>query len=65
MLDSSAVLRCSPSRNAGWSFEVGHGNETHSKMTSGNHKVFNAGKPLIKFENVDDPVVALTEAGIL
>lgn len=38
-------------------------NETHSKMTSGNHNVFNAGKPLPKLDNVDAPKSAPTEAG--
>ncbi|KAG6356057.1 hypothetical protein INS49_015442 [Diaporthe citri] len=55
MLDTSFVKNCQPTRITGWTFEsfdgsprVCQSNETHSKMTSGNHKVFNAGKPLPK-----------------
>lgn len=53
MLDTSLVKNCQPTRVTGWTFETSNGsprvcqsNETHSKMTSGNHKIFNAGKPL-------------------
>ncbi|KAI0402783.1 hypothetical protein F4802DRAFT_608487 [Xylaria palmicola] len=72
MLDTSLVKNCQPTRITGWTFELSNGqprvcqaNETHSKMTSGNHKVFNAGKPLPKLENVDDLKAALIEAGVM
>ncbi|KAF2184559.1 hypothetical protein K469DRAFT_688571 [Zopfia rhizophila CBS 207.26] len=52
MLDTSKVKGCVPTRITGWKFEVRDGepracqaNETHAEMTSGNHKVFNSGKP--------------------
>lgn len=72
MLDSSVVKNTVPARITGWKFESVHGNprvcqanETHSGMKSGNHKVFNAGKPLPKLENVEDLKASLVEAGIL
>ncbi|KAI1200081.1 hypothetical protein F5X97DRAFT_321834 [Nemania serpens] len=72
MLDSSVVKNTIPTRITGWSFESTNGtprvcqsNETHSGMTSGNHKVFNAGKPHPKLENVEDLKAALVEAGVL
>ena len=72
MLDSSVVRNTEPTRVTGWHFENQDGNprtctasETHSKMTSGNHKVFNAGKPLPKLENIEDLKSALTDAGVL
>ncbi|KPM41501.1 hypothetical protein AK830_g5107 [Neonectria ditissima] len=72
MLQANAIKNCEPTRVTGWKFEAGPGgprvcqaNETHSKMTSGNHKVFNAGKPHPKLENVDDLKAALAEAGVL
>ncbi|KAH6705733.1 hypothetical protein EV126DRAFT_439819 [Verticillium dahliae] len=40
-------------------------NETHAEMSSGNHKVFNSGKPLPKLENVDDIKAVLVEAGVM
>lgn len=40
-------------------------NERHAKITSGNHKVFNARKPLLKLDNVDDLKSALLKAGVL
>ncbi|KAI1756713.1 hypothetical protein F4782DRAFT_526391 [Xylaria castorea] len=72
MLESSVVKNILPARITGWSFESVNGtprgcqaNETHSAMTSGNHKVFNAGKPHPKLKNVEDLKAALDEAGIL
>lgn len=72
MLESTYVKNTVPTRITGWKFEMTGGrprvcsaNETHAAMTSGNHKVFNAGKPLPKLENVDDLKAALTMAGIL
>lgn len=72
MLQAGATKNCEPSRVTGWTFEAGPGgprvcqsNETHSKMTSGNHKVFNAGKPHPKLENINDLKAALAEAGVL
>ncbi|KAM0271145.1 hypothetical protein ACHAQH_009177 [Verticillium albo-atrum] len=72
MLDSSIVKSCRPTRVTGWTFELSDGmprvcqsNETHAEMSSGNHKVFNAGKPLPKLENVDDIKAALIEAGVM
>lgn len=37
----------------------------YSKMTSGNHKVFNAGKPHPILESVENLKVTLDDAGIL
>jgi hypothetical protein len=72
MLDTSLVKNCEPTRVTGWSFDSSNGipracmaNETHSKMTSGNHKVFYADKPLPKLENVEELKAALVEAGVL
>lgn len=72
MLDSTYVKNTVPTRITGWRFEATGGrprvcsaNETHAVMTSGNHKVFNAGKPLPKLENVDDLKAALAMAGVL
>lgn len=72
MLDNSLIKNCEPTRITGWAFESCDGNprtcmanETHSKMTTGNHKVFNAGKPLPKLENVEDLKAALVEAGVM
>ena len=72
MLDTSLVKNCEPTRVTGWLFDSSNGNpqvcianETHSKMTTGNHEVFNAGKPLPKLENVEELKTALVEAGVL
>ncbi|TWU72828.1 hypothetical protein ED733_001721 [Metarhizium rileyi] len=72
MLGSSAVKGCVSTRIIGWKFEMVDGNprvcqsnERHAEMTSGNHKVSNAGKPLPKLDNVDDLKSALLEAGVL
>jgi hypothetical protein len=72
MLDSSGVKNTVPTRITGWKFESAHGNprvctanETHAQMTSGNHKVFNAGKPLPKLENAEDLKATLVVAGVL
>jgi hypothetical protein len=72
MLGSTVVKGCRSTRITGWKFEMVDGNprvcqanERHAEMTSGNHKVFNAGKPLPKLDNVDDLKSALTEAGVL
>ena len=72
MLDSAAVRGCSPTRITGWRFEVRHGqpcvceaNETHAEMTSGNHKVFNAGKPQPKLSDVEDLKRALMNVDVL
>jgi hypothetical protein len=72
MLDEAAVHGCSASRQTGWTFELKGGepraraaNETHAKKTSGNHQVFNAGKPQPKLASVDDLKEALVTAGIL
>ncbi|KAI0859345.1 hypothetical protein F4860DRAFT_526344 [Xylaria cubensis] len=72
MLDSSVVKNTLPTRTTGWSFDSVNGtprvrqsNETHSRMNSGNHKVFNAGKPHPKLERVQDLKAALVEAGVL
>ncbi|KAK7416917.1 hypothetical protein QQZ08_011835 [Neonectria magnoliae] len=50
MLDTLVIKGCTSYRITGWNFETAHGNprvcqsnETHATMTSGNHKVFNAG----------------------
>jgi len=66
MLDNSLIKNCEPARITGWSFESCDGNprtymtnETDSKITTGNHKVFNTGKPLPKLENVEDLKAAL------
>lgn len=72
MLQADVIKNCKPSRVTGWKFQTGPGgprvcqsNETHAAMTSGNHKVFNAGKPHPKLENVDDLKAALVGAGVL
>lgn len=72
MLETSVVKNAIPYRVTGWRFESANGsprvcsaNETHAGLTSGNHKVFNAGKPLPKLENVDDLKVALAQVGVL
>lgn len=72
MLDGQKVLGCTPSRITGWKFVVREGepracasNETHATMTSGSHKVFNAGKPLPKLENVGDLKQGLADVGVL
>jgi hypothetical protein len=73
MLDAAVVRGCSPTRITGWRFEarddglprVCQENEEHAKMTSGNHKVFNAGKPLPKLSDVDDLKKALINVEIL
>ncbi len=72
MLDTSVIKNCHPTRITGWTFELVGGNprvcqanEKHSGITIGNHKVFNAERPLPKLENVDDLKTALVEAGVL
>ncbi|GAB7354899.1 hypothetical protein MBLNU459_g5533t2 [Dothideomycetes sp. NU459] len=72
MLKSGSAKNVVPTRITGWKFESIHGNprvcaqnETHAAKTSGNHQVFNAGKPLPKLENVDDLKLALIEAGLM
>jgi hypothetical protein len=72
MLDASKVQGCVPTRITGWKFEVRDGeprtcasNETHAAMTSGNHKVFKAGKPEPKLDNVDELKKALANVGVL
>ncbi|KAK3375783.1 hypothetical protein B0T24DRAFT_718300 [Lasiosphaeria ovina] len=72
MLDTSLVKNCQPTRVTGWTFESSNGqprvcqpNKTHASMTSGNHKVYNADKPLPKLENVDDLKAALVEADVM
>ncbi|CAI7626068.1 unnamed protein product [Penicillium pancosmium] len=72
MLESTYVKNTLPTRITGWKFEATDGrprvcsaNETHAVMTSGNHKVFNAGKPLPKLETVDDLKDSLAIAGVL
>ncbi|RSL56782.1 hypothetical protein CEP54_008650 [Fusarium duplospermum] len=72
MLDTSVIKGCTPYRITGWSFEVAHGNprvchskETHAKVASGAHKVFNAVSPIPKLENVEDLKFALAGQGIL
>lgn len=72
MLETAVIKNATPYWIAGWRFESCDGkrricqsNKTHSGMTSGNHKVFNAGKPIPKLENVNDLKTALVEAGVL
>ncbi len=72
MLDTSLIKNCEPTRVTGWLFSSSNGsprafmaNETYSKMTTGNHEVFNAGKPLPKLENVEELKAALVKAGVL
>ncbi|KND86528.1 hypothetical protein TOPH_08822 [Tolypocladium ophioglossoides CBS 100239] len=72
MLDTSLVKNCRLTRVTGWTFESCNGgprvcmsNERHAAQTTGNHRVFNAGKPLPKLENVDDLKDALIEAGVM
>ena len=73
ILDAKAVKGCAPTVVTGWKFEVSHSgeprvcqqNEVHSKIKTGNHRVFNAGKPLPKLETVEDLKQALVEVGVL
>ena len=72
MLQEDTLKNCMASRVTGWRFETGPGgprvcqaNETHAKMTTGNHKIFNAGKPLPELESVDNLKAALSKAGVL
>lgn len=72
MLEEAAVHDCSASRQTGWTFELKDeepracaANETHAKKTSGNHQVFNAGKPQPKLASVADLKEALVTAEIL
>lgn len=72
MLESSRPQGVQPTRITGWRFESVDGrprvcaaNETHAGMTTGNHKVYNAGKPLPKLENVEDLKNALIDVGVL
>jgi len=72
MLDKTAVRGCSASRQTGWTFELKDGeprvcaaNETHAKKTSGNHQVFNAGKPQPILASVADLKKALMTAKVL
>lgn len=72
MLDASAVQDCVPLRQTGWKFELHNGkpsvcqsNETHAAKTSGNHQVFNAGKPHPNLRSVLDLKEALASVGIL
>ncbi|KAJ5469222.1 hypothetical protein N7539_008840 [Penicillium diatomitis] len=72
MLESTFVKNTVPTSIAVWKFEVRGGrprvcsaNETHAVMTSGNHKLFNAGKPLPKLDSVDDLKAALAVVGVL
>ncbi|KAH8648115.1 hypothetical protein BGZ61DRAFT_376512, partial [Ilyonectria robusta] len=72
MLDLSVVKGCIPTRITGWKFEKVDGNpriyqsnERHAEITSGNHKIFNTGKPLPKLDNVNNLKSALIKAGIL
>ena len=55
MLDAAVVRRCSPTLITGWRFEARDGqprvcalDETHAEKKTGNHQVFNVGKPLPK-----------------
>lgn len=72
MLDEAAVRGYSASRQTGWKFELKDGesrvcaaNKTHAKKTSGNHQVFNAGKPQPKLASIADLKEALVRAKIL
>ena len=72
MLYSAAVRGCSPTRITGWRFEsqtwaarVCQANKTHAEMTSGNHKVFNSGKPQPKLSDVEDLKRALMNVDVL
>lgn len=72
MLDAAAVRGCTATRVTGWRFEDRNGqpdvcasNESHSKMTTGNHKVFNVGKPQPRLSDVHDLKKALISAHIL
>ena len=72
MLNGAAVHGCSPYRQTGWTFELKDGepricaaNEVHARKTTGNHQVFNAGKPQPKLASVADLKKALVTAGTL
>lgn len=72
MLDAAVARRSSPTRTSGWRLEARDGqprvcasNEVHSRVTSGNHRDFNAGKPLPKIADVHELKRSLTDVGIL
>lgn len=72
IVDSLSVKNTVPTRITGQKFETFDGNprvytsnETHTKINTGNHRVFNAGKPIPKLENVEDLKAALAIAGVL
>lgn len=72
MLDVSAIMGCEQPKTTGWRFEmvdgeprVCKGQESYSKMTSSNHKVFIDGKPLPRLENVDHLKQKFVTAGML
>jgi hypothetical protein len=71
-MDSLSVKNTAPTRITGWKFETSDGNpricasnETHSKINTSNHRVFNAGKPIPKLENAEDMKAALAMTGVL
>jgi hypothetical protein len=72
ILDVAVMRGCSLTRITSWRFEARDGqprvcqaNEEHAKMTLGNYKVFNAGKPLPKLSDVNDLKKALINVEIL
>lgn len=72
MLNAAVIRRCSPTRIAGWRFEARDGqpracqaNEMHAMKTTGNHQVFNAGKPQPKLSDAVDLKKALVDVGVL
>lgn len=72
MIELDAVKNTVPTRQTGWMFEaiggnprVCQANETHAKMNSGNHKVYNAGKPFPILEDIADLKAALADAGVI
>lgn len=72
MLDEAAVRGYSPTQITSWKFEVIDGqprvcqsNETHAEKTSGNHQVFNAGKPQPNLSDVNDLKKALVDVDLL
>lgn len=72
MLDEKVVHGCLPTRITGWRFETEDGrprvraaNETHAKIRTGNHRVFNVGKPEFNLGDIHDLKRALIDVGVL
>lgn len=72
LLESTFVKNTAPTRITGWKFEAAGGSRVFALqmkpmpvMTSGNHKIFNIGKPLPNLENIDDLKAALAMVRVI